>query len=97
MGLSIRNVGGTYFLSGELDWLGAEDLRVAIEPERKEPQELVLDLADVTFIDSIGVRSLVLLSRACRGIVLRYPQDRLLRVFELLEVDEIPGIRVEVG
>jgi hypothetical protein len=30
-----------------------------------------------------------------RGIVLRYPQDPVLRVLELLDIEEIPGIRIE--
>ena len=63
-----------------------------------ELDSAVLDLTDVTFIDSVGLRALVLLSKkASGGLVLRYPQDALLRVFELLQLDEMPGIRIEPG
>ena len=96
MGISVREAGGVYFLSGDLDWEGGEDLRIALK--RRPPEgvdEVVLDLADVGFVDSMGVRALVLFARgtAC-GIVLRYPQDSLLRIFELLQIDDVPGIRV---
>lgn len=95
MGISVRRVRGVYYLSGELDSAGAEDLQIAMKPE-PTAKELVLDLTDVTFIDSVGLRALVLLSRkASGGLVLRYPRDALLRVFELLQLDEIPGIRIE--
>jgi hypothetical protein len=30
-----------------------------------------------------------------RGVLLRYPQDSVLRVFELLDIEAIPGIRIE--
>jgi anti-anti-sigma regulatory factor len=51
----------------------------------------------VTFIDSFGLRSIALLARmvAERGVVLRYPQDPVLRVLELNDIEEIPGIRIE--
>jgi anti-anti-sigma factor len=96
MGISVREAGGVYYLSGDLDWEGGEDLRIILD---RHPSavgaEVVLDLADVGFIDSMGVRSLVLFARgtAC-GVVLRYPQDSVMRIFELLQLDEVPGIRV---
>ena len=97
MGISVREVGGVCYLSRELDWEGAEDLSIAMKPEPEGALELVLDLSDVTFIDSVGVRALVLLARNRWGaLVLRYPQDALMRVFELLQIDEVPGIRVEL-
>lgn len=97
MGISVRETQGIYFVSGDLDWEGGEDLRLAL---KRRPSvgagEVVLDLAEVSFIDSMGVRALVLVAREMRGgIVLRYPQDTLVRVFELLQLDEAPGIRIE--
>jgi anti-anti-sigma regulatory factor len=98
MAISVREAHGVYFLSGELDWEGGEDLGIALK--RTSPDgldEVVLDLAEVSFIDTMGARTLVLIARETPGgIVLRYPQDALMRVFELLQVDEAPGIRVEV-
>lgn len=97
MGLSVSENRGVFFLSGELDWEGGDDLRVAMEHEPEHPNELVLDLSDVTFIDSMGVRAIVRLSKTNRGgVVLRYPQDALLRVLELLEIDEMPGMHIQI-
>lgn len=83
-------------MSGDLDWEGGEDLRITLD--RHPPAggaEVVLDLAEVGFIDSMGVRSLVLFARGTPcDVVLRYPQDSVMRIFELLQLDEVPGIRV---
>jgi anti-anti-sigma factor len=97
MGISVREGGDAYYLSGELDWAGGEDFRIALKRHPPDSTDaIVLDLADVSFIDSMGVRALVLFSRETpAGIVLRYPQDALMRVFELLQLDEAPGIRIE--
>lgn len=98
MGISVRETLGVYFVSGDLDWEGGEDLRLALkrQPPESGDDEVVLDLADVSFIDSMGVRALVLVARgSSAGVVLRYPQDTLMRVFELLQLDEAPGIRIE--
>ena len=77
MGISLQEVGGVYYLSGELDWAGTGDLGTAMKPKPERPRELVLDLADVTFIDPMGVRALVLLSRKGRGgLVLRSRRSR---------------------
>lgn len=96
MGISVHEGGGVYFVSGELDWEGGEDLRQAITSGPEEQDDVVLDLTGVTFVDSMGVRAIVMLSRSTRHeLVLRYPLDALMRVFELLELDEMPGIRVE--
>jgi len=57
--------------------------------------ELVLDLAELSFIDSMGVRTLAQLShRLGGGLVLRCPQDTVSRVLELLQFDEMPSVRI---
>jgi anti-anti-sigma factor len=59
MRISVREASGVYFLSGELDWAGAEDFLVVLKRHPAEAiDEVVLNLADVSFIDSIGVRAL---------------------------------------
>jgi anti-anti-sigma factor len=94
MGISVRKVRGVYHLSGELDSAGEEDLQIAMKPE-PAPKELVLDLTNVTFIDSVGLRAWCCFRRRRRADSLRYPQDVLLRIFELLQLDEMPDIRIE--
>jgi anti-anti-sigma factor len=97
MAIEVRESRGVYLISGELDLVSAEQFRHWMEPVLDATGEIVLDLAGVTFIDSIGLRSITLLAKKIgdRGIVLRYPQDPVLRVLELLDIEEIPGIRIE--
>ena len=95
MPLSIHDARGVYFLSGELDADAAGDFAEAVGSGPEGRGELVIDLSGVDFIDSMGVRMLAQLShRIGGGLVLRYPQDAVSRVFELLQVDEMPGIRI---
>jgi anti-anti-sigma factor len=97
MGISVREGGGVYHLSGELDWEGGEDLRIGMRPARTGSRELVLDLSYVRFINSMGVWALALLAKKRWGVlVLHYPQEALMRVFELLQLDEMAGIRIEL-
>lgn len=98
MGISVRESRGVYLLSGELDWTVGEDLSFTTGWKLEGPDELVVDLSDITFIDSMGVRALVQLSKKCRGgLVLRYPQDIVVNVLELFEIDEMPGIRLQLA
>lgn len=97
MAVQVREAGGVYFVSGELDVSGAEDFRHGVLPALDTDREIVLDLSDLEFIDSMGIRSLVLFaSMAEHGVVLRYPKDPVLRVLDLLEIDSLPGIRIQM-
>lgn len=84
-------------VSGELDMAAADDFRMfaatAVDPTR----EVVLDLTDLEFIDSAGLRSILRLADSVcpHGLVLRWPQDNVLRALDLLGVETIAGIRVE--
>lgn len=93
--MTVHEVQGVYFVSGEFDAASVEDVDPAIAPALDGKGEVVLDLAGLTFIDSTGVRTLARLSqRIGGGIVLRHPKDAVIRTFELLQIDEMPGIRV---
>lgn len=51
-------------LSGEIDLATVPDLEVALQTaERRRPQRLVLDFAQVRFMDSSGIRTLLLAQR----------------------------------
>ena len=92
---SIHESRGVFYLSGELDMESMEAFERVIGSGLDGTGEVVLDLADLTFIDSMGVRTLALLShRVGGGVVLRYPQDAVWRVLEMLQFDEIPGVRI---
>lgn len=95
--IEVRGSGGVYFVEGELDVSTAERFRHDLEPALDAEGELVLDLTELTFVDSFGLRTIALLARMVgdRGVVLRYPRDEVLRVLDLLDIEDVPGIRVE--
>jgi anti-anti-sigma factor len=82
---------------GELDMASADDFRefakTAIDPTR----EVVLTIADLTFVDTSGVRTILRLAEtACpNGLVLRWPPNNVLRTLEILAVEKVPGIRIQ--
>ena len=84
----------TYGLKGEIDMSGAEALRKhATDAAALTPGDLVLDLAEVTFIDSSGVRVLVQLHEQARAegrsLLLRGVQDEVRRLLDLVGVTEL--------
>lgn len=79
---------------GELDRLTADSLDLAVrEAAAKAPAGLVLDVRDLEFIDSAGLRSLSrahnLLQSGGRSFVLRAPSPTILRLLELVGLREI--------
>ena len=97
MRFQVRAIEGGLAVSGELDMAGAttfwEQASSALDPTR----EVVIDLNDLEFIDSAGLRAILRLSEdLCPyGIVLRSPRDNVLRVLEMLSIERVTGIRVE--
>ena len=59
-------------------------------------RELVLDISELTFIDSTGIRALLELARltAPRQVVLRHPPANVDAVLGVVNIDSL-GIRVE--
>ncbi len=75
-------------LSGELDLAGARQLEMRLdEAERESPQRLVIDLCDLSFIDSTGLRLLLQADARARErgceLVLRRGEATVQRVFEV--------------
>ena len=86
---------GVFLFSGEIDMASAglmEDLKVP-EPTRS----VVFDFTEVTFLDSSGIKALIMFSRraACGHLVIRHPAPVVLRVLEIVDVARIPGITIE--
>ena len=84
---------------GELDLATAQRLDVALRNAASQP-ELVLDLSEVTFLDSYGVRSILELCRARNGnrpLVIRNPSRAVCRVFDILALDKHPGLELHVA
>jgi anti-anti-sigma factor len=97
MAIKVRQDRGVYFVSGDLDIGSAEHFLHGMEPALDSREEVLIDVSEVTFMDSFGLRSVALLARMVgdRGVLLRYPQDPVLKVLELLDIEAIPGIRIQ--
>ena len=81
-------------LSGELDLATAPQLRSCLAPlvtARTAPDELVLDLSALTFLDASGISALLTVQRAlaARGgrLALRSPSRLVRRVVKVLDLD----------
>jgi anti-anti-sigma factor len=94
--LHVERRGTTAILrvSGELDITGAERLETCIqELAGNSPDTVVIDLRDVSFMDSTGLRSLIraraLGSEAQWSLKLLRGPDSIHRVFELTKMDDL--------
>jgi anti-anti-sigma factor len=82
-----------YRLRGELDLATTATLERELAGVVDTPGDVTLDLSALTFLDSSGIRSLlVLCGRLSEGrIVLDRPTPPVLRVLELLGVERAKG------
>jgi anti-anti-sigma factor len=80
-------------LSGELDLACAEELDASLKQlESSEPPILVLDLRELEFMDSTGLRTVIAADarareRGARLVVVRAPEE-VDRVFRLTRMDQ---------
>ena len=56
----------TICLSGELDMASAPELQAVIDSALAEAREIVLDVQELTFIDSTGLRCILACQAACQ-------------------------------
>lgn len=80
---------------GDLDLASAPLLESTLEPLLKEPGNLTLDVAGVTFIDSSGIRALIRASLRlgdARLIILK-PTAQMRRLFTITGIQQ--GERIE--
>jgi anti-anti-sigma factor len=80
-------------VSGELDMSTADILSDAVTEELREaPGRIVVDLAELTFCDSLGLGTLVVLSRTARVqqtfLVLRNPSPFFTRMLDVTGIRE---------
>jgi anti-anti-sigma factor len=94
--LSIRSTarGGvrTLALTGELDLDSASKLDEAVREVCASGAELVVDLRNVTFMDSTGLRALIVAGTLCeeQGHELRIvPGDDIQRILEMTGLDRV--------
>jgi anti-anti-sigma factor len=89
-----------YRLVGELDMASAKTLHEVLDPLARANHRLVLDLEDLTFIDSSGIRALLGLSERLNGaapLVLSNVPTGIQRVLDIVGLESLPGIEVERG
>lgn len=81
-------------LRGELDLAGAPRLAEAVREQARDGEPVVLDMSEVTFIDSTGVRTLLDAARAVDvPLALLAPSHRVVRVLELTRLrDRLPEL-----
>jgi anti-anti-sigma factor len=80
-------------VAGELDMSTAERLADAVNAELREGRgRIVVDLSELEFCDSLGLGTLVVLSRSARNqqafLVLRNPSQFFIRMLDVTGVRE---------
>ena len=85
--------GTVIHLAGELDMSTVETLRRAVQTELLGfPGRVVVDLSELTFCDSLGLGTLLVLSRAAQSqrtlLVLRRPSPFFVRMVEVAGVGQ---------
>jgi len=87
---------GVLWLAGEFDLAAIDDFEAAVGAVTDAQRELVLDLSELTFLDSTGLRAfLVVAARISGGVVLRRPTRTVRRVLDLVRIDGHRGIRID--
>jgi anti-sigma B factor antagonist len=90
--------GRRFRLSGELDLATSAILMDAVSAATAGDGPIRLDLSDVMFIDSSGIRSLLLLSEALgkRGnLILVRPSESVERTLRLVGLDHAENLMIE--
>ena len=84
---------GVLWLSGELDMNNADEfIRVASEVSEVRP-DLILDLSDLSFMDSSGIRAVLAIAEHASGsVVLRQPSESVRKVIDLTGIVGRHGI-----
>jgi stage II sporulation protein AA (anti-sigma F factor antagonist) len=92
---------GVVGLVGELDSSNSASVRGALEGQISAARDLVLDLAELDFMDCSGVRLFVFLAKRLEEVggrlVLVSPHRVVRRVITLTKVDEHPKISIDDG
>jgi anti-anti-sigma factor len=97
MTVQVRAIEHGLAISGELDMAAADDFRQFATTVLDGNEEVVLDIADLAFVDTSGISTILrLVETTCpHGLVLRWPRDNVLRVLDNLGIEQIQGVRVE--
>ena len=89
---------GHYFIAGEIDLTTARLMDTISDlPWSRGSPALVLDMSEVTFIDSLGISALAGLAGRAPGqtLVIAAPSATLRAVLKISALDQLPGILIE--
>jgi anti-anti-sigma factor len=91
--VTASNEGTVIHLFGELDMSTVETLRQTVQAElHAAPARVIIDISNLRFCDSLGLGTLVVLSRAARSqrtpLLLRHPSRFFLRMVEVAGVGD---------
>jgi anti-sigma B factor antagonist len=84
-------------LIGELDIAGVDALFEWVESLAGDhaSQCLYLDLAELTFIDSSGIRALIAVGKRIGGrVILLSPKPSVAKILDIVRVDSLPGLEI---
>jgi len=70
---------------GEIDLGSASEFEDAVLAITGEGDDCIIDLSDLTFIDSTGIRAVIRVADRCSptALVLRSPRPNVLKVFDI--------------
>jgi anti-anti-sigma factor len=87
---------GALCLAGNLDVATVDELEAGLRSRLDGDGEIVLDLTDLEFIDSIGIRSLVRLAQEVdpRPVVLRDPSPNVQRTLDMVRLGGPGGVLI---
>jgi len=90
--IDVEGARHTLALAGELDMATARALkRAGLQACREGAQELVLDLRELTFMDSTGLHTILALREHCGALYLKHEHANVRRVFELTGIADLLG------
>ena len=94
--LRVRGLEGEsgFALAGPLDITTADELQPALMGAESNP--LLLDLSEITFMDSVGLHALLeLVSHRQETVVVRSPSWHVRRLVAACIPDGVPGLDIE--
>ena len=87
---------GVVSLVGEFDLAQADAFSEWVATNVDGQSDVVLDCSALTFLDSSGIRAILMLaSLTPGGVVIRRPSPIVRKVLEIAGVDEAIGVKVE--
>jgi anti-sigma B factor antagonist len=90
LAFKVSGAAGSVSVVGELDLNSAPELRLALlDAAGADRDHVVIDLAEVSFIDSSGLRELISHHREGFTFTLRNPSPAVLRIFELTQTVDV--------